>query len=88
MIKTITEGYVYEVANANNPTLNQQIKFIQTHGGKVIQDGMNVTDLVGVLINKLEYDDTFEPCYENVISITLLKSTLNHQQQKLQPKNG
>lgn len=78
-MKIITEGYVYELPFLNNPTLSQQIKFHQEHNGQVITTGTSIIDLLEVLISKIEYDDMFEPSYENEISKSLLKSVLNHQ---------
>lgn len=81
-MRVITAGHVYELDNKNNRFLTQSLKFIHKIDGKLIQDGTTNEEVLEALIERFEHLNACVPDYHTTISITLLKSVLNHQHQR------
>lgn len=86
-MRITTDGYEYQVVNMHNPNLMQTICFIHKALDKdnklvIIKDGTTNEEILKVMINRLQYLDKLVPDAHNTISITLLKSVLEHMKQR------
>lgn len=80
-MKILTEGHKYVAANFENNNEGQTIQFIEKVGapGEVlttVNDGTTNEELIGVIIDRMNYLQAKFPCRENAIAITHLDTAL------------
>lgn len=80
MAKVIVEGHCYELENFEDKEApGQVLQFIhkqQTEGDglQTLKDGTTNEEILGVLIDRMNYLQAKFPCRENAIAITKLKA--------------
>ena len=82
IMQVLTEGHKYVAANFEDKTSGQTIQFIHKEpkgeGQELvtISDGTTNEEVLGVLINRMNYLQAKFPCRENAIVITKLEESL------------
>lgn len=83
-MKVLVEGHSYIAENFENKETGQVIDFIHkqpvlgTESGELItvKDGTTNEELIKILINRLQYQNSKFPCRENSIATTKLEEAL------------
>lgn len=70
MVKSIEEGHIYKLDNA------QEISFLKRVNGEMIHDGTTNEEVLEMLIDRIQYLNKKLPCRENSIVITKLEESL------------
>lgn len=81
MPKTLTPGHKYAALHFENKDAFTEIQFIEkrkTEDGKfvTVNDGTTVEELLTILINRIGFLNSKNPCRENTITLTKLEEAL------------
>jgi len=78
-MKVLETGHRYGLANMDNPSIIQELSFINMLPDGTRIDGTTNEEVMTMLIDRMEYLNSKFPCYDNEITIIGLKLALKAQ---------